>query len=143
MTMIYSPAVLIYATQNPTQTRPGTRTFNHYPTRTRPEVKKCYPSGPANNIHNMTSITIAALLPPFVKNQMLLCNLMILRYNFDGNDCWSILNFLAADQCYTGSIFWILTSDNSVLYQAVFVFLFSFLSFSKCIVSFFCNLWDN
>ena len=44
---IYSPAVLIYATQNPTRTRPGTRTFNHYPTRTRPEVKKCYPSGPA------------------------------------------------------------------------------------------------
>ena len=43
---IYSPAVLIYATQNPTRTRPGTRTFNHYPTRTRPEVKKCYPSGP-------------------------------------------------------------------------------------------------
>ena len=30
---IYSPAVLIYATQNPTRTRPGTRTFNHYPTR--------------------------------------------------------------------------------------------------------------
>ena len=45
---IYSPAVLIYATQNPTRTRPGTRTFNHYPTRTRPEVKKCYPSGPAD-----------------------------------------------------------------------------------------------
>ena len=44
---IYSPAVLIYATQNPTRTRPGTRTLNHYPTRTRPEVKKCYPSGPA------------------------------------------------------------------------------------------------
>ena len=41
---IYSPAVLIYATQNPTRTRPGTRTFNHYPTRTRPEVKKCYSS---------------------------------------------------------------------------------------------------
>ena len=31
---IYSPAVLIYTTRNPTQTRPGTRTFNHYPTRT-------------------------------------------------------------------------------------------------------------
>ena len=41
-------AVLIYATQNPTRTRPGTRTFNHYPTRTRPEVKKCYPSGPGD-----------------------------------------------------------------------------------------------
>ena len=47
---IYSPAVLIYATQNPTRTRPGTRTFNHYPTRTRPEVKKCYPSGPGQQL---------------------------------------------------------------------------------------------
>ena len=59
---------------------------------------------------------------------MLLCNLMI----FDGNDCSSILNFLAADQCYTGSIFWILTSDNSVLYQAVFVFFFYLFRSASC-----------
>ena len=44
-------SVLIYATQNPTRTRPGTRTFNHYPTRTRPEVKKCYPSGPDHKLN--------------------------------------------------------------------------------------------
>ena len=34
------------ANQNPTRTRPGTRTFNHYPTQTRPEVKKPYSSRP-------------------------------------------------------------------------------------------------
>ena len=36
---IYSPTVLIYAVQSPTRIQPETRTFNHYPTRTRSEVK--------------------------------------------------------------------------------------------------------
>ena len=30
------------------ETRPGTRTFNHYPTRTRSKVKKCYSSCPSD-----------------------------------------------------------------------------------------------
>ena len=91
----------------------------------------------------MTSIAIAALLPPFVQDKMLLCNLMILRYNFDGNDCSSILNFwqlinVTHDQSFE---FWHRTTLFFI--KPSFCFLFSFLAFSQCIVSFFCNLWDN
>ena len=89
------------------------------------------------------SQSTAALLPPFVQNKMLLCNLMILRYNFDGNDCSSILNFwqlinVTHDQSFE---FWHRTTLFFI--KPSFCFLFSFLAFSQCIVSFFCNLWDN